>query len=583
MLDLDLMLSIGSGGYEMPIVSGESETPIVSGDSAQRTAIPRVESESAGVATAAQQHVSQAAGVCAAVGDVAGADADDGVTADADAGATYDACVDAEDDASAAQQHVSHAAGVRTTAGADADTISSNADATAIRRGKKLAVLFLKYIDDATAEQQHGSQRAFVRAAAGDVAGGADAADADNSAIYNADAGAKGGATAEQQHGSQGAGVGAAVTTGGDTAGAGDGGTRLTFTGLLQQIKRRKIQAGASGSNHAAARPKSTKNMRRNAALGNTVSLGDAARESGGVCRSITAACEGGSGAVLVTRCIMGDGNRVLASENGGFASSNAAAGDEGGGGTARVASSGIGDSNIVSAHLTQSCTAPCEGGSDKVLDTSGKGNGGSGTVRVASSSMRDGDRASPHLSEKTKELSEAALKEHEPPAVPEPVISGKRIRFLFAEEGAQLAALERLPSLGKIVSHIASARLSRSCTAAGDEGGSNAAVGDEGGSNAAVGDEGGSSTVVITSDTGAGGSGTADGGSGTVVVASSSMGGDQASPHLSEKTEALGEADLNEPEPPASPDLVYSGKKIRLLSAEEGARLAAQRRSTWH
>ncbi|CAI7801396.1 unnamed protein product [Closterium sp. NIES-54] len=112
---------------------------------------------------------------------------------------------------------------------------------------------------DAMAEKQHGSQGASVGVAVGD-SDGADADDSNTDATDKANAAAQGETTVEQQHGSQGAGVGAAV---GDIAGAGDGagdGARgLTFTEVLEERKRQKTQASASG-NRAVARPASTTN-----------------------------------------------------------------------------------------------------------------------------------------------------------------------------------------------------------------------------------------------------------------------------------------------------------------------------------
>ncbi|CAI7814091.1 unnamed protein product [Closterium sp. NIES-54] len=101
---------------------------------------------------------------------------------------------------------------------------------------------------DATAEQQQCASQCV-----GSGVGVCETDDAGADAISNANTDAKDDATAEQQHESGVAGVGVAV---GDIDGAGAGGTGLTFTGLLQQIKRNKRQARASGFD--SARPAST-------------------------------------------------------------------------------------------------------------------------------------------------------------------------------------------------------------------------------------------------------------------------------------------------------------------------------------
>ncbi|CAI5487649.1 unnamed protein product [Closterium sp. Naga37s-1] len=161
-----------------------------------------------------------------------------------DTDATCNGFLNAEEDTTAAQEHMSHAAGAHTATGdvagddandADADaTYDANADATC----------------DATAEQQRGSQGAGVGAAVG----GTDGADA----THNAFVYAEGDATAEQQHGSQGAGAGTAVG-GIDGADAGgititEG---VNIPRVLQQMNRLRKQACASGSN-GGARPVAT-------------------------------------------------------------------------------------------------------------------------------------------------------------------------------------------------------------------------------------------------------------------------------------------------------------------------------------
>ncbi|CAI6012054.1 unnamed protein product [Closterium sp. NIES-65] len=191
----------------------------------------------------------------------------------------------------------------------------------------------------------------------------------------------------------------------------------------------------------------------------------DTVNEKGELGSTGTASCEGGSGTAVVTRGMigetareegglgssMGGGNTVSAHlsrsctavcEGGSNAApceggSNAAAGDEGG---TVVVTSGAGDSgsgagDSGSGTVVVAGSSMGDSGSGTVVITSGTGDGGSssGALVVAGSSMGDGDRASPHLSENPKELvSEAALVAPEPPASPDP----HRLPFSTASNG---------------------------------------------------------------------------------------------------------------------------------------------------
>ncbi|CAI7924333.1 unnamed protein product [Closterium sp. NIES-54] len=134
-----------------------------------------------------------------------------------------------------------------------------------------------------------------------------DAADAANAVCMNAlsaaDAGVNFEATAEQLRESQGAGADVAA---GDIARAGDGGTGMTLTGLLKQMKQRKRHAGASG-HIDGARPASTTDMAQDPeALCKIVSLRDTASENSSSGSSSTAADEEGAS----SNSGLGDGDR---------------------------------------------------------------------------------------------------------------------------------------------------------------------------------------------------------------------------------------------------------------------------------
>ncbi|CAI7909943.1 unnamed protein product [Closterium sp. NIES-53] len=261
LFDCDVMISspaTSSGPSSDSLLATHAANPAaIGGDSAQKTRTPRVgvELASADNATAEQQQCrSQGGGVGVAVGgSVAGADADASVTV-----AFLDAGTIANGDATADQQP--GIPGVGVVVGGDA-----NADAHAIYNVDAGAK------GGATAGQQLRNQGAGAGAAAGD-SGGADADDAGD-----ADAYAKGETSAEQQSGSQGVGVVLAGSVAGADAdasvtvaflGAGYGGTGLTYTGVLQQIQ------GCASASSDGAMPASTTNIQRDSVLCNIVSLG---------------------------------------------------------------------------------------------------------------------------------------------------------------------------------------------------------------------------------------------------------------------------------------------------------------------
>ncbi|CAI5461140.1 unnamed protein product [Closterium sp. Yama58-4] len=115
--------------------------------------------------------------------------------------------------------------------------------------------------------------------------------------------------TADQQHGIHAAGVGVSASGAGVT---GDGGSGLTFTGLLTQMKRRKRHVGASGHMIDGARPTFTTDKLQDpaadsAALCNVASLRDTDGENSSSGSSSTAAEDDGGSSTSG----MADGDRA--------------------------------------------------------------------------------------------------------------------------------------------------------------------------------------------------------------------------------------------------------------------------------
>ncbi|CAI5533613.1 unnamed protein product [Closterium sp. Naga37s-1] len=390
LFDCDGMISspaTSSGPSSDSLLATHAANPAaIGGDSAQKTRTPRVgvELASADNATAEQQQCrSQGGGVGVAVGgSVAGADADASVTV-----AFLDAGTIANGDATADRQP--GIPGVGVVVGGDA-----NADAHAIYNVDAGAK------GGATAGQQLRSQGAGAGAAAGD-SGGADADDAGD-----ADAYAKGETSAEQQRGSQGVGVVLAGSDGG-VIGAGYGGTGLTYTGVLQQIQ------GCASASSDGATPASTTNIQRDSVLCNIVSLGG---ENGGFDDATAEQQHGSRGA--------GAGAAV-------------AGGDTAGTGDGGTGLTITGQPQQRKRHKGQACATASNDTADRPASTTNMrrdseqsnivshggesgGFGGSsitaacdgGSGMLVASGTGDGDRASSHLSGTPRASSKAALNE---------------------------------------------------------------------------------------------------------------------------------------------------------------------------
>ncbi|CAI7801386.1 unnamed protein product [Closterium sp. NIES-54] len=407
LFDCDVMISspaTSSGPSSDSLLATHAANPAaIGGDSAQKTRTPRVgvELASADNATAEQQQCrSQGGGVGVAVGgSVAGADADASVTV-----AFLDAGTIANGDATADQQP--GIPGVGVVVGGDA-----NADAHAIYNVDAGAK------GGATAGQQLRNQGAGAGAAAGD-SGGADADDAGD-----ADAYAKGETSAEQQSGSQGVGVVLAGSVAGADAdasvtvaflGAGYGGTGLTYTGVLQQIQ------GCASASSDGAMPASTTNIQRDSVLCNIVSLGG---EYGGFDDATAEQQHGSRGA--------GAGAAVAGGDTG-----------TGDGGTGLTIT---GQPQQRKRHKGQACATASNDTADRPASTTNMrrdseqsnivshggesgGFGGSsitaacdgGSGMLVASGTGDGDRASSHLSGTPRASSKAALNESETPVFPD-------------------------------------------------------------------------------------------------------------------------------------------------------------------